>query len=181
MPYAIPPTNPFANQPGARGEIWQYGLRNPWRIDPDPGSGNFYIADVGEDAVEEINAFSAFQGGFNFGWNIMEGPQCRAQPGCNTQGLTLPVLSYGHAQGCSVTGGYVYRGAQIPELVGHYFYSDFCRGFLRSFFLFNGVATQQRDWGVLPPGAVTSFGRDAAGELYVLTLAGGVFKIVKQQ
>ena len=179
-PYTIPLTNPFVGQPGRRGEIWQYGLRNPWRIDPDAGSGILYIADVGEDAFEEVNAVSTFQPGLNFGWNVMEGPACRGLPGCNTAGLTLPVLSYAHTQGCSITGGYVYRGTQIPELVGHYFYSDFCTGFLRSFRLNNGVATQLRDWAIPSPGSVTSFGRDASGELYVLTHAGGIFRIVKQ-
>ncbi|MGQ0642776.1 MAG: PQQ-dependent sugar dehydrogenase [Gemmatimonadaceae bacterium] len=179
-PYSIPPTNPFFGQPGRRGEIWAYGLRNPWRIDLDATASIVYIADVGESAFEEVNAVSAFQGGYNFGWNVMEGPQCRAQPTCNTQFLTPPVISYGHSQGCSVTGGHVYRGVQIPELIGHYFYSDFCRGFLRSFRVANGIATQQRDWGIPSPGSVTSFGKDAFGELYVLTLAGGVFKIVRQ-
>jgi hypothetical protein len=177
-PYAIPQTNPFFGQPGRRGEIWAYGLRNPWRIDPDPTSGLLYIADVGESAFEEVNVMTQ-QGGANFGWNRMEGPQCRL-PGCSQTGLTLPLLSYSHAEGCSITGGYVYRGTLLPELMGHYFYSDFCRGFLRSFKLVNGIATERRDWAVASPGSVTSFGKDANGELYVLTLAGGVFRIVRQ-
>jgi glucose/arabinose dehydrogenase len=179
-PYSVPPTNPFVGQPGRMPEIWAYGLRNPWRIDPDALSGLLYIADVGEDGFEEVNVFSVLQGGANFGWNITEGPQCRTAPGCNTAGLTPPIISYNHTQGCSITGGFVYRGAAIPELFGHYFYSDFCRGFLRSFQVANGIATQQRDWGIPSPGSVTSFGEDALGELYVLTIAGGVFKIVKQ-
>jgi glucose/arabinose dehydrogenase len=179
-PYGIPPGNPFVGQPGRRFEIWAYGVRNPWRMDIDPVTGVLYIADVGESAVEEVNAMSLNQAGANLGWSIMEGPQCRAGPGCSTTGLTLPVLSYNRSQGCSITGGYVYRGTQLPELSGHYFYSDFCNGFLRSFHLINGVVTRQRDWGIPSPGSVTSFGRDGNGELYVLTLAGGVFKIVRQ-
>jgi hypothetical protein len=90
------------------------------------------------------------------------------------------VIEYEHAQGCSITGGGVYRGAQIPEIVGRYFYSDYCSGFLRSFLLAGGVATQQKDWNIAPPGLITSFGRDASGEMYLLTQAGEVFKIVKQ-
>ncbi|MGH9202400.1 MAG: PQQ-dependent sugar dehydrogenase, partial [Vicinamibacterales bacterium] len=178
-PYAIPASNPFVGHSARRGEIWAYGLRNPWRIDPD-ATGTLYIADVGESAFEEVSVSSTFQGGANFGWNVMEGPQCRIQPGCNTGGLTPPVISYSHAQGCSITGGFVYRGVQLPELVGHYFYSDYCTGFLRSFRLVNGVATQLRDWGIPSPGSVTSFGEDASGELYVLTRAGGVFRVVRQ-
>ncbi len=176
-PYTIPPSNPFVGNPARRGEIWTFGVRNPWRIDPDATSGILYIADVGEDSFEEISAVS--MGGANLGWNTMEGSQCRVV-GCNTQGLTLPIVFYSHSEGCSITGGYVYRGTQLPELVGHYFYSDFCQGFLRSFLYVNGVVTQRRDWAIPAPGLVTSFGKDASGELYMLTLAGGVFRIVRQ-
>ncbi len=179
-PYSVPPTNPFVGQSGRRGEIWAYGLRNPWRIDIDAAGGTLYIGDVGEDSFEEVNALGLTQAGVNLGWNTMEGPQCRAFPGCSTQGLTPPVLSYSHAVGCSIIGGYVYRGTQLPELTGHYFYSDLCSGFLRSFRFVNGAATQQRDWGIPSPGFVTSFGKDANGELYMLTLAGGVFRIARQ-
>lgn len=178
LPYAIPPTNPFANG-GGRPEIYAYGLRNPWRIDIDANTNTLYIADVGEDNVEEVHALTAGQPGANLGWPTMEGSQCLVL-GCSTQGLTLPVITYGHSQGCSITGGFVYRGTQLPELAGHYFYSDYCSAFLRSFLLQNGVATQLRDWGITPPGAITSFGEDASGELYILTQAGGVFRIVRQ-
>jgi glucose/arabinose dehydrogenase len=179
LPYSIPASNPFVGQANRRAEIWSYGLRNPWRFDIDAASATLYIADVGEDTHEEVDAIPLSQGGVNFGWSIMEGPQC-LNPGCSTQGLTLPVLSYDHLQGCSITGGYVYRGTQIPEVAGHYFYSDYCRGFLRSFLLVNGVATQQRDWAIVSPGFVTSFGKDSSGELYVLTHAGALLKLVRQ-
>jgi glucose/arabinose dehydrogenase len=179
LPYTIPAGNPFVGQMGRRAEIWAYGLRNPWRFDFDATTGRLYIADVGEDTFEEIDAVATTQAGLNFGWRLMEGPQC-VVPGCSMQGITLPVLSYTHSQACSVTGGYVYRGAAIPEIAGQYFYSDFCSGFLRSFLLVNGVATQQRDWGISFPGLITSFGEDAAGDLYMLTVSGSVLKIVRQ-
>ena len=177
--YTIPPTNPFVGQSGRRGEIWAYGLRNPWRFDIDPLASVLYIADVGEDEVEEVNAVSLSVAGPNFGWSVMEGSNC-FQENCSPVGLRLPVVEYTHTLGCSITGGFVYRGSQIPELQGHYFYSDWCSGFLRSFFLSNGVVTQERNWGIASPGNVTSFGRDAGGELYVLTQAGTVYKIVRQ-
>ncbi len=179
LPYTIPASNPFVGQANRRAEIWSYGLRNPWRFDIDAQSATLYIADVGEDAREEVDAIPTTTAGANFGWSIMEGAQC-LNPGCSTQGLTLPVLSYDHLQGCSITGGFVYRGTQIPEIAGHYFYSDYCRGFLRSFVLVNGVAVQQRDWPIVSPGFVTSFGKDSSGELYMLTHAGAVLKIVRQ-
>lgn len=178
-PYGIPSTNPFAGQPERAGEIWAYGLRNPWRIDIDPVTGTLYIADVGEDDREEVNALPLANGGANYGWSILEGTRCVLAP-CSSQGTRLPVLEYLHGEGCSVTGGGVYRGTQIPEIVGHYLYSDYCAGFLRSFLLVQGVATRQKDWNIAPPGFVTSFGRDNTGEMYVLTQAGEVFRIVKQ-
>ncbi len=179
LPYTIPANNPFVGQANRRAEIWAYGLRNPWRFDIDGVTNVLYIADVGEDAVEEVDAVPSTQGGSNFGWSIMEGGQC-LNFGCNMQGLTLPVLTYSHSEGCSITGGFVYRGTQLPELVGHYFYSDYCQGFLRSFLLASGAATQRRDWAIPSPGLVTSFGKDAAGELYMMTQAGAVLKIVRQ-
>ncbi|HZI29024.1 MAG TPA: PQQ-dependent sugar dehydrogenase [Gemmatimonadaceae bacterium] len=179
-PYTIPASNPFAGQSGRRGEIWAYGLRNPWRFDIDPLSSTLYIADVGEDDIEEVNAVSLSVSGPNFGWSIMEGSNCFQDQGCSPLGLRVPVVEYSHTEGCSITGGFVYRGALIPELQGHYFYSDWCSGFLRSFYLANGTVTQQQSWGVASPGNVTSFGRDSAGELYVLTQAGNVYRIVRQ-
>jgi hypothetical protein len=100
--------------------------------------------------------------------------------GCNTTGLTLPILDYDHGQGCSITGGFVYRGAAIPEVQGHYFYSDYCSGFLRSFRFSGGAAVDKRDWALASIGGVTSFGVDGAGELYMLSSNGRAYRLVKQ-
>ncbi len=180
--YTVPSDNPFVSTAGARPEIWSYGLRNPWRIAFDPASDDLYIADVGQGRWEEVNVSTSAAGGgrgLNFGWNIMEGPECFEDASCDQGGLELPVLSYGHGDGCSITGGFVYRGAAIPALQGHYFYSDYCQGWVRSFRFENGSAVDQFQWPTLAPGGnVPSFGRDAAGELYVMSVGGVVFKIV---
>lgn len=167
-PYLIPPDNPFVNQANHRGEIWAKGLRNPWRYAFDPPTGLLYIADVGQDLHEEVDVQPAAAGGLNYGWNVMEGFSCYAASSCNQAGLKLPVIDYPHTEGCSITGGYVYRGSEIPGILGHYFYSDYCSGFLRSFRYSNGTAVDKTDWG-LTMSAVTSFGVDAAGELYVIS------------
>lgn len=178
-PYAIPPDNPFADRAGARGEIWAYGLRNPWRFSFDRETGDLYIADVGQNELEEVNAEAGDEGGLNYGWNVMEGTSCFRSDDCDRTGLVLPVLEYDHGDGCSVTGGFVYRGSALPELQGLYFFSDFCSGFVRSFRLSGGQAVEERRWPELEPGgSVTSFGEDAAGELYLLTREGSVYKIV---
>jgi glucose/arabinose dehydrogenase len=166
-PYTVPSTNPF-NQAGKRGEIWAKGLRNPWRYAFDAPTGLLYIADVGQGAREEVNVIPASQAGVNYGWSIMEGMICYNATTCNQTGLTLPVIDYTHAAGCSITGGYVYRGSAIPGIRGHYFYSDFCSGFLRSFRYDNGVVADAKDWGITMS-QVTSFGVDLAGELYVIS------------
>ena len=180
-PYVVPPDNPFVANPDARPEIWSYGLRNPWRFSFDRANGDLYLSDVGESQWEEVNFASAAEGagrGINYGWSLMEGRHC-SQEGCDQTGITLPVLEYGHNDGCSITGGYVYRGTALPALQGKYFYSDFCTGFVRSIRMEGGVAVEQTDWPALEPGGlVTSFGEDAAGELYLLTRQGGVYKIV---
>jgi glucose/arabinose dehydrogenase len=180
-PYAIPPLNPFVGQAGRRGEIWAYGLRNPWRYAFDATAGFVYIADVGESTREEVNVAALAAGGLNYGWNITEGSLCFPAAPCDTQGLTLPVLEYGHdaSGGCAITGGHVYRGSAIPELRGRYFYSDFCSGWLRSF-VYNGTAAEQVDWNIANVGQVLSFGEDAQKELYMLTSTGRAFKIVRQ-
>lgn len=168
-PYAIPANNPYAGQPPRRGEIWAKGLRNPWRFAFDAPTGLLYVADVGQNAREEISVVPASQAGVNYGWNIMEGRNCYSAPSCNQTGLTLPMLDYVNPTvGCSVTGGYVYRGSAIPGIRGHYFYSDYCGRFLRSFRYENGVAVDQKDWALTAPGNVSSFGVDFAKELYVL-------------
>ena len=168
-PYAIPPSNPFVGQANKRGEIWAKGLRNPWRYAFDAPTGFLYIADVGQSAREEVDVVAASQAGANYGWSVMEGAICYNASTCTQTGFTLPVLDYGHTNGaCSITGGYVYRGSAIPAIRGHYFYSDYCAGFLKSFRYENGVAVDQKDWG-LTTSAVTSFGVDAAGEMYIMS------------
>jgi glucose/arabinose dehydrogenase len=183
---SVPADNPFVGQAGARPEIWSYGLRNPWRFSFDRATGDLYIADVGQNAREEIDAStstSQFGRGLNYGWNTMEGTACYSPAaGCNRSGLTLPVLDYDHGQGCSVTGGYVYRGDAVPTLRGTYFYADYCNGWVRSFRLQGGAVTAQIDWTALRPGGqITSFGEDAKGEIYVMISGGKVFQIVSVQ
>jgi glucose/arabinose dehydrogenase len=183
-PYQVPSDNPFVGTPGARAEVWSYGLRNPWRFSFDPANGDLYIGDVGESDWEEVNYASATDGagrGVNYGWSRMEGTHC-LRAGCDQTGLTLPVVEYDHTNGCSVTGGYVYRGAVLTGFQGRYFYADFCGGWVRTFRIEGGVAVEQTEWPELRPGGVvTSFGQDAAGEIYVLTGQGAVFKIVPRE
>ena len=167
-PYAIPADNPFVGQANHRGEIWAKGLRNPWRYAFDAATGLLYIADVGQNLHEEVDVVAANHGGVNYGWNIMEGASCYNATTCNQTGLQLPVIDYGHNGPCSITGGYVYRGSVIPGIRGHYFYSDYCAGFLKSFRFENGVAVDQKDWG-LTESSVTSFGQDFAGEIYMMS------------
>jgi hypothetical protein len=180
--YAVPLDNPFASTAGARPEIWSYGLRNPWRVAFDPATGDLYIADVGQTRWEEVDVSPSADGagrGLNFGWSVMEGPECFRDSSCDQDAFELPVLSYDHGDGCSITGGFVYRGAAIPALQGHYFYSDYCRGWVRSFRFEDGSAADQFQWPALAPGGgVPSFGLDATGELYVMSTDGAVFKIV---
>jgi glucose/arabinose dehydrogenase len=182
-PYAIPPDNPFVGVSGVRGEIWAYGLRNPWRFSFDRESGDLYIADVGQSAREEVDVEAAGgAGGANYGWNVMEGLICYGTASCAQTGLTLPVIDYPHADGaCSITGGYVYRGQALPVLRGRYLYADYCAGWVRSFTLVGGQATDPRDWPDLAPGSgVTSFGHDGRGELYIMTQGGALYRIVPQ-
>ncbi len=175
-PYAIPSDNPYVNG-GGRPEIWASGLRNPWRFSFDRQNGDLYIADVGQNRLEEINVRPPQEAGANYGWNTMEGSECFGAGGCDPGAFTLPVLEYDHGQGCSVTGGYVYRGGGMPELTGHYFYADYCEGWIRSFEYVAGAATDPTEWQVPDVGQITSFGQDAQGELYVLTAAGAVYRI----
>ncbi len=182
QPYVIPPENPFAGQPGRRGEIWAYGLRNPWRYAFDEATGLLYVADVGQAQREEVNVTSAGAAGLNYGWNITEGSLCFLTDPCVLTGLTLPVLEYAHdgSGGCSIAGGFVYRGNAIPVLQGRYFYSDFCNGWLRSFVHVDGRAIEQVDWNIPGVGQVFSFGQDGAKELYMLASTGRVHRIVQQ-
>lgn len=180
LPYTIPSSNPFVGQVGKRGEIWAFGLRNPWRFAFDRVANLLYIADVGQSTREEINVVGTGGAGVNYGWNITEGTLCYPADPCILQGITLPIVEYAHSEGCSVTGGYAYRGTQMPEIAGHYFYSDFCAGWLKSFRFNNGVATEQRSWGVPNVGNITSFCEDSVGELYMLSASGSIYRVTRQ-
>ena len=180
--YTVPATNPFTNTAGYRAEIWAEGLRNPWRFNFDPTTGDLYVADVGQGDFEEINHIPAAEignGGMNFGWPIMEGSGCfpPSNDNCDTTGLTQPVVTYGHEQGdCSVTGGYVYHSPR-PFQAPVYLYADFCTG---------------RLWGMQPDGdvqtsellddlplRVTSFGEDRNGNIYIVSYGGEIYQLVE--
>ncbi|MEO8008991.1 MAG: PQQ-dependent sugar dehydrogenase [Betaproteobacteria bacterium] len=181
--YTIASDNPFAAAALGK-EIWSLGLRNPWRYSFDRQTGDLYIADVGQGNWEEVDVATLASGGgrgINYGWKVMEGNHCFSpNAGCDMTGLTLPLLEYDHGNGCSITGGYAYRGVAIPGLEGTYFYGDFCAGFVRSFRLVNGTATEAFDWTALRPGGnITSFGEDGSGELYILTSGGGLYRIAQ--
>lgn len=179
-PYAVPADNPFVGRPGWAGEILHLGLRNPYRWSFDRQTGDLWLGDVGEDLVEELDFLPAGAAGRNFGWPYREGTACfLPATGCPTAGLTPPFLEYDHGEGCSITGGYVYRGRAIPELAGHYFYSDFCAGFVRSFAWSGTAATQQASWPLAGLSGIVSFGQDAEGELYLVSQDGTIFKIVR--
>jgi glucose/arabinose dehydrogenase len=183
QPYGIPANNPFLDNAAVRDEIWAVGLRNPWRYSFDRLTGDLYIADVGQNVYEEVNVQPAGdRGGNNYGWPIMEGLHCfPANRDCDRNGLTLPVAEYDHAQGCSVTGGYVYRGQTYPFLNGVYLFGDYCSG---------------RIWGMAREGTagnwqvsllaqtgvrLSSFGEDETGELYLVDIVGGqLFQIAAQ-
>jgi glucose/arabinose dehydrogenase len=176
--YAIPPTNPYVASATFRHELWNYGLRNPWRFSFDRATGDLYIADVGQDRVEEVDVAPASSGGGeNYGWNQVEGNECYTS-GCNMSLYVAPVSTYTHADGCAVIGGYVYRGSAIPALAGTYFYADDCGGWMRSFKWAGGAATQPLSWPALSTSGPQSFGQDARGELYVVTGGGEAFRIV---
>ncbi len=178
---AIPPGNPFVGDPAARDEIWAYGLRNPWRFTFDRETGDLYIADVGQNRLEEVHFVSRAQldgPALNFGWNTLEGSECFGRGECDRTGLEEPVAEYGHDQGCSITGGFVYRGQERPELTGVYLYADWCSGII---------------WGLIPDGrggwlsgivgkaeiGISSFGEDEAGEMYVTGMfTGGLYEVV---
>src|SRR5439155_1411875 len=150
-PYTLPPTNPFIGR-SAAPEVWAYGLRNPYRFSFDPQTGDLYLPDVGEDAWEEVNVQpSTSGGGENYGWSVMEGAHCFRPPsGCATAGLVVPVFEYAHGpadvNGCAIIGGYLYRGTRLPALAGRYFFGDLCAGWVKSFRLQNGSATDLVDY-----------------------------------
>ena len=164
---------------GAAPEAFALGVRNPWRMAFD--GNDLYVADVGQVAHEEISVITTADMGANLGWNIMEGADCYGAASCEQSGLVLPILTYGHDSGrCSITGGFVYRGPVIPALAGEYFFSDYCDGRIRSIRFAGGKATGETDWTeqLGTPGSVTSFGRDGAGELYVMNTDGQLLKLV---
>jgi hypothetical protein len=177
--YTSPASNPFAANGSFRHELWNYGLRNPWRWSFDRQTGDLYIGDVGQFDYEEIDVQPAGSaGGQNYFWNTMEALHCYSPAsGCSQTGLTLPVLEYGHGGGsCAVTGGYVYRGAAVPAVEGQYFYSDNCSGFIRSFRWSGGTISGQKSWNALTIAGVNSFGEDGQGELYVMTYGGTLYR-----
>ncbi len=178
LAYRIPPTNPFTQTADYRDEIWAWGLRNPWRFSFDRDTSDLYIGDVGQGAYEEIDYQpAASTGGENYGWAIMEGTHCYPSAPCDATGLTLPVAEYGHDQGCSVTGGVVYRGPD-PDLQGFYFYGDYCSGRIWGRVKENGTWSTQM---LANTGqAITSFGEDEAGNVYVTDFWGGaVYQLVE--
>jgi glucose/arabinose dehydrogenase len=167
LPYTIPADNPFVGRPGARPEIWALGLRNPWRFSFDRQTGQLFIADVGQQRWEEVNLQgSNSRGGENYGWRLMEGKHCfNPSTGCNGGALRLPILEYNHTQGCSVTGGYRYRGARVPRLRGTYLFADFCSGRI-----WGARAVRGRGWAMSllrdSNAQISTFGEDERGEVY---------------
>ncbi len=161
----VPPDNPFVGDSSWRPEIWSRGLRNPWRFSFDRLTGDVWIGDVGQDAFEEVNfAPRSSRGGENYGWNPKEGKSCFLR-NCSSEGLVDPVADYPHSQGCSVTGGYVYRGTRSPGLRGTFLYGDFCSGRMW------GARREGASWVVrvvaTGAGAISTFGEDEDGEIYV--------------
>jgi glucose/arabinose dehydrogenase len=175
-PYGIPDDNPFVDRGGARPEIWDYGLRNPWRFSFDPATDDLWIADVGQNAYEEVDHEPAGSGGRNYGWNRREGLHPYAG-GERPDGAVDPVIEYSHSGGgCTVIGGFVYRGQRVKGLRGAYLYGDFCAGWVRAARWSGGKVAEQRDLGLNVP-SLSSFGVDADGELYALSLGGDVLRI----
>jgi glucose/arabinose dehydrogenase len=177
-PYRIPSSNPFVGQAGARGEIYAYGLRNPWRFSFDRRTGDLSIGDVGQDQVEEVDFVRHGRGkGANFGWRPFEGNR-RNVPGESAPGAIAPVIVHTHAEGwCSVIGGYVVRDPTVPSLFGRYVYADACEGRLRSARLRAGRAVPDRKLDLRGVPAVSSFGQDNRGRVYVISLAGAVYRL----
>jgi len=183
FPFTVPPDNPFVGVVGAREEIWSFGLRNPWRFSFDRLTGDMFIGDVGQNSWEEVDFQPANStGGENYGWRLMEGNSCfNPAINCNNGTLTLPILVYDHSVGCSVTGGYLYRGSKNPNLNGLYLYGDFCSGLI---------------WGAQEDGlggwnttvlldtnfSISTFGEDESGEIYFAHLSatdGTIYQVVQ--
>jgi glucose/arabinose dehydrogenase len=176
--YAIPPDNPWAGKPGARPEIWAKGLRNPWRYSFDRETGDLWIADVGQDHWEEIDVQpAASRGGENYGWRLMEGSHCyEPKRDCDDGSLVKPIYEYSHFQGCSITGGALYRGRALPALCGRYLFADWCEG--KVWALDPATRSAEQILKGQRLGNITSFGEDLAGELYLIDGGGGrIWKI----
>ncbi|KXK25155.1 MAG: putative glucose sorbosone dehydrogenase [Candidatus Brocadia sinica] len=174
--YCIPPDNPFAgNTQSYREEIYAYGLRNPWRFSFDPVTGWLWVGDVGQNLWEEIDIIEK---GKNYGWKIMEGNHCYKSSTCNTSGLTLPIWEYGHDDqgGCSVTGGYVYRGKKLPELYGNYVYGDYCTGRVWAL-KYNGINPATNALLLKEDINISSLGVDKNNEIYLCDLNGKIYKL----
>lgn len=186
--YQIPADNPFVDEPGARPEIWAYGLRNPWRFDFDPVSGDLYLTDVGDQSREEINYLAAGEGaGANFGWRWYEGNKLvgvipgEAPP---AEELVFPAAEYDHLAlgGCAIVGGYVYRGEAIPNLVGKYIFGDYCSGFLWTLARTGDEAFEMERVYKAEALQLGSFAKDHEGELYLLdVLRGNMYKLVLER
>ena len=182
--YAIPSGNPFADGEAGAPEIWLYGVRNPWRFSFDTATGDLWVADVGGNELEEIDRLPANAGfdagrGANLGWSEMEGSQ-PLSGGENPEGAVLPIFEYGRDDGCSIIGGYVYRGEAIPDLQGTYLYTDYCGSGLRGLQVDGDAVIDTRTWD-LPVSDVYSLGQDDRGELYVLLAGGRLVKVVQPE
>ena len=173
--YGIPADNPFVGTSGAREEIWALGLRNPWRYSFDSESGDLFIGDVGQGDIEEANRADAGVGGQNYGWDSKEGPNCYAVEDCNDPAFTDPFFWYDHTVGgCSIVGGYAYRGEALPDLVGGYVTGDYCTGQVWAVNPTTGEASAPVESGL----NISSFAEDARGELYIVDLNGAIYQIV---
>ena len=173
--YRIPPDNPFVGVSGARDEIWAYGLRNPWRFSFDRRTGDLWLADVGQSAWEEVDVIRK---GRNYGWNTMEGGHCFSpSTGCDQTGLELPVAEYGHSDGCSITGGYLFRGWGTPSLLNAYVYGDYCSGKIWGL-RYDGASATEMTLLVDSALNISSFAEDRAGNLYVLDQSQGIYRLV---
>jgi glucose/arabinose dehydrogenase len=171
QPYTVPASNPFVGQAGARPEVFHLGLRNPWKFSFDRATGDQWIADVGETTLEEVDHVGAGVAGANFGWNLREGTQ-PYNGGDKPAGNVDPVYEYAHENGnCSITGGYVYRGTALADLAGSYVFGDFCGGGIRAL---HGDGTVENLGTASQP---VGFGEDSHGELWVLSLGGGVYRL----
>ena len=174
--YSIPPDNPFVGRgDGAREEIWAYGLRNPWRFTFDRETGDLWAADVGQDRFEEVDIIRP---GLNYGWRIMEGLHCFPRPDepCDPEGLEPPVIEYTQREGCSVIGGYVYRGARLPSLYGAYVYGDFCSGKIWAL-RYDGAKVTEHLELIDSQLRISSFGEDRSGELYMLSFDNRIYRL----